>query len=118
VKVIKRFVERNADLFTLSKHVEYFFKAQNFKTTKIQTYEGFIIKVEKSLQEKIYVKVTGEPNNFTVELSTERSSDIFIRLGILTSLFGGGGFFLKGVKSRDMLLRVESDFWRCIEEVL
>jgi len=62
------------------------------------------------------VRIAGDPNDFSVELSTEESSDTLIRLGTLTSLFGGGILFLKGMKSKELLDKVESDFWRFVEE--
>jgi len=118
VKIVKNFFGRHTNFTLLSECIEDFFKSKNFRTSKIQIDEGCVIIAEKSLHEKLYARVVGNSDEFSVELSTQKSSDTFIFLGNLMLLFGGGGLFLRGMKSKELLERVESDFWRCVEEAL
>lgn len=118
MKVVKNYFGRNANLSMLSERVEFFFKLMNFETSKIQIAEGWVIVAKKSVHERLYAKIVGNPDEFLVELSTEKSSDTFTLWGTLTSLFGGGALFLRGMKSKELLEKVESDFWRCVEEAL
>lgn len=118
MKIVKSFSGRHSNFTLLSERIEDFFKSKNFRTSKIQIDEGCVIIAEKSPNEKLYARVVGNSDKFSVELSTQKSSDTFIFLGNLMSLFGGGGLFLRGMKSKELLERVESDFWRCVEEAL
>lgn len=73
-------------------------------------------KSRSNLWDNIEVLVHGEPNDFMVEFGTATDNTrFFTRLGSLTTLFGGGQYLCRGLKSREELERIESDFWNFVD---
>ena len=115
-----RWIKRNVDLKLLSETLESFFKDRGFLTS-VQCSPGqFRIKAipasTHSLCEDIVICIKGEPNDFLVSFEAGRRSRLFVRLGWLTSIFGGGIFLSKGMKSLEELEKIEEAFWRFLSE--
>ena len=60
--------------------------------------------------------VFGNSNDFIVEIVASERTRGSIRLGLLTSAFGGGYLALKGLKAKEALEKLEKEFWIHIEE--
>lgn len=117
MKVVKRFQNRKVDLHFLSERIKYFFESKGLKTSVVKQQDGFLIIARKSFTERVNVKLRGDPDDFLVELATEEGSDTSIFFGGITTIFGGGSFFLRGIRSRELLEKLEGDFFRYVEEI-
>jgi len=72
---------------------------------------------KKPLQEVVVVTVSGKPDDFEVELESAASRDSLM-LGSSTTAFGGGGFFLRELKSKEDFEKLEREFWVFVEELV
>lgn len=118
MKVVKRFQNRNVDLSLLSERIKHFFEFKGLKASIVKQSDGFLILVRKSFSERINVRLRGNSDDLLIELATEEGSDALIMLGGLTTIFGGGSFFLRGIRSKELLEKLEGDFFKYIEEIL
>jgi len=115
---------KNVDLALLVTRIGDFFKVKDFEAVKGQTSTGYQIFAEDSPHFKIdgYINVTveGSPDNFTVnfEQSTGKKKRSHIRSIFLESMFLGGYFILKRLKSEEALFKLEKEFWRHVENVV
>jgi hypothetical protein len=118
VKVVKRVYNCKVDLLPFSERIKRFFKSRGFEASIVKLTNGYLISVRKSFTERLRVRIIGNPGEFLVELSTEEGSDASIMFGGLTTIFGGGGLFLRGIRSRELLEKLESDFFSYVEGIL
>lgn len=116
----KRFVGRKLNLFALTNYLMMFFRREGFEVKKEKVDEGFKIVVEPSYShdtaEPVTAYILGKPDDFTVKFVTGTLSQSLIKWGRLTTLIGGGAFFLKGLKSQDALEKLEKAFWIYVNE--
>jgi len=117
MKVVKRFQNRKVDLHFLSERIKDFFESKGLSVSVVAQQDGFLIIARKSFTERINVKLKGSSSDFTVELATEEGSDASILFGSLTTIFGGGSFFLRGIRSKELLEKFEGEFFRYVEDV-
>lgn len=115
-----RYVDKEIKLELLSEWVEQFFTKKGFTPKKRVTDEMIkIFSKPGSFHEiigLITVHITGNPNDFTIKLFLGSRSDAYVKYGRLTSLFGGGLLFLRGIKSQENERKFEESFWIYIEE--
>jgi hypothetical protein len=117
-----RWIRKNIDLKLLCEILERFFEDKGFLTNmqcSSDEDEYKIIAVPKSvhnLREHVEVIVRGEPNDFLVVFEAGRRSRSFVKLGWLTSSLGGGWLLSRGLKSLEVLQKIEEDFWRFLDE--
>ena len=116
----KKWTQMNVDLGVLSSHVEDFFKDKGLLTRKEQSNREYTVfwapkrgGINTSKVPK--VRISGDPNDFTVEVVASELTNRQIRLGLLTKPVGGGYFLLKGLRLREALEKIESDFWAYLE---
>jgi hypothetical protein len=86
---------KNVDLGMLTERIVPFFYETDFETKVEKTQEGYVIRVVSkipNLRIAINVGITGQPNKFTVEFSSDGKRGFFSRsmiAGYLTMMFGG-----------------------------
>lgn len=117
----KRWRGKNVDLDQLSDCVEDFFKSRISLPRKTGTSDERTISwlprhAGARLKEPVTAKITGKPDDFTIDLKASELTRNSIRIGVLTKPFGGGYFLLKAVKLKEELERLENEFWIFIEE--
>jgi hypothetical protein len=117
----RRWTDQNVDLDSLSDSIEDFFKSKNYLPTKTGTTRERIIswlpgRTGMHIKKPICVRITGEPDDFTVDLEASELMSSSIRTGVLTKPFGGGYFLLKALKLKEWLERLENEFWIYVEE--
>lgn len=114
------FLNKNIDLAKVGKWVENFFEKKGFKPIKEVTPDGYkVISRPPSSYEiigLINVLVTGDSNDFYIKFISGSRSEAYVKFGQLTSLFGGGLLFLRGLKSRENEEKLEKSFWIYIED--
>lgn len=116
----KQWIGKNVNLKLLSECVESFFKNKGFKTKKDASDGKYTIlwtsQRVRSMRGAMMASVFGNSNDFIVEIVASERTRGSIRLGLLTSAFGGGYLALKGLKAKEALEKLEKEFWIHIEE--
>lgn len=116
----RQWVGKNVDLQLLSERVEDFFKDKGFKTEKDESAGKYTIlwapQRVRNMRNAMIARVFGKSNDFVVEIIASERTRGSIRLGMLTSAFGGGYLALRGLKTKEVLERLEREFWSYVEE--
>lgn len=114
----------NVDLALLATRIGDFFKDKDFEAIKGKTPTGYQILAEDSPYFKLlgYASVTieGDPKDFVVRLDLcgrERKHSLLPHFRILT-MFGGGYFLLKELKSDEAWMKLRKEFGEYIEKVV
>ncbi|MEM2105380.1 MAG: hypothetical protein QXV21_02775 [Candidatus Bathyarchaeia archaeon] len=109
---------RNVDLALLSDRVRDFLKKQGFKC-KEKRVDGDYSRKEFSCEflcGRVFVRIFGFSNNFTVELDTPSLSSSAVASGF--TLFGSGAFVLRELQSKEAYDALEKKFWAFIEDAV
>jgi len=115
---------KNIDLELLAARIGDFFKVKNFEAVKGEIPTGHQIFAEGSPHFKIngYVSVTieGKPEDFAVNLEqcTDKKKRDFPHSIFLESMFIGGYFISRRLKSEEAWLKLEKEFWRHVENAV
>lgn len=117
----KRWRGKNVDLDQLSDSIEDFFKSRSLLPRKAETDEERTISWSPGyrgarLKQPVTARITGKPDDFTIDLKASELTKGLIRIGMLTKPFGGGYFLLKAVTLEEELERLENEFWIFMEE--
>jgi len=112
----------SVDLSVLTEKIVEFFSSRDFTVLVDKSEKGFrctiIPKIHHKILDKITVNVCKTAENLTVEFTAENLSHSLVRYGNLLSLFGGGVIFLKGLKSKEELEKLEEDFWWYVDQLI
>lgn len=140
----KRWNGKNVDLDMLSEGIEEFFRDRGFATKRFESEGERIVywapqQTTKEMKEQmtaktigtvfgspqypppdlkgpITVKIVGDSNDFVIELIASELTRSSIRLGMLTKIIGGGYFLLRGLRLREALEKLETEFWVYVED--
>ena len=117
-----QWIGKNVDLALLSGCVENFFKVRGLKTVKEESAGKYEISVgprnARDTRGGIYIRIFGDPNNFVIEFHGSERVRSSIRWGLMTTLFGGGPFLLRGLRLQEALEKIEREFWVYVEETI
>lgn len=115
-----RWTGRNVDLALLIESIEGFLSVRGCKISRKESERRCLVvgrpENTSDVLEDVSVKISGEPNDFTVEFISGGKSRSSILLGFLTSMIGGGNLMLKGVRSQESSDKLEKEFWSYLEE--
>jgi hypothetical protein len=113
-----QWIGKNVNLSVLANYIVEFFEKRKFLISRKSSGKEYLIIVVPrpfhGIVEEIYVHIIGDPENFKVKFDAGFQSDRWIKLGTLTSFFGGGFFTLKGLKSQEALEKLEKEFWEYV----
>ena len=117
----KTWTNRNVDLALLSGAIERFFKDKGYITKKLDSEESARIifnmpRTPKGLKDRMRVDITGNTNDFTVDVVASELTLESIRLGLFTKFIGGGYIALKNIRLKEELEKMENEFWAFTEE--
>jgi len=116
-----RWIGKHVDLLLLSKFTESFFVKKGFKTFRERPSAEFkLLAVSRSNKDGLAVEVSisGCPEDFTVGFAEKGYGQGFTKTGLFTLPFGGGAFFLRGLKVQESFQKLESEFWVYAEETV
>lgn len=119
-----QWIGKNVDLALLSEQIEEFFKRKSFvirRDKRADECRLLAIPPKHSphdLHESISLKILGNPNDFVVEFGGSEQSHSRIMLGFLSTMIGGGGFLLRDLKSKEILEKLEKEFWAYMEHTV
>ncbi|MDH5770480.1 MAG: hypothetical protein OEZ25_04240 [Candidatus Bathyarchaeota archaeon] len=120
----KNWKGKNVDLGLLTSRIGDFFKTKDFQAIKGEIPTGYQILAEDSPHFKIsgYVSaaVEGTPNDFVVkfDLCTKEKKHSLPHSMFLETMFFGGYFLSRRLKSDEAWLKLEKEFWRHVENVV
>lgn len=113
---------KNVDLALLSRCVENFFEVRDLETVKEESGGKYEISaVPRNVRHTrggIYVRIFGDPNNFAIEFHGSERVRSSVRLGLMTTPFGGGPFLLQNLRLQEAFEKIEKEFWVYIEETI
>lgn len=114
-----RWINQNVNLMVLAESFKEFFESEGFNCVIEETENNFKILAVPSrklnILDNIVVFIRGTPNDFTVDFVTGSNTRLYILVGGLTQLFGGGILLSKGLKSQEKLSLIEGKFWEFVE---
>lgn len=119
----RRWANKNVDLALLTTRIGIFFKERDFEAIKGETPTGYNIFAEDSPYFRLdgYVSVTieGEPDDFIVklELCKKGKKRSFIPI-LLTTMFLGGYFLSKRLRSQEDWMDLEKEFWNHLDNIM
>jgi hypothetical protein len=116
----RQWVGKNVDLKLLSECIEDFFKDKGCLTRIDKSAGRYTILWTSqrgfNMRDAMTASVLGNSNDFIVEIVASERTRGSIRLGMLTSAFGGGYLALRGLKAKEVLEKIEKEFWVYTEE--
>jgi len=119
----RRWKNRNVNIDLLVNSLVDFFKEMDFGIVKGKTSTGYAIIASDSsifqINGYVTVEIEGKPEDFTIkfEVHEEESGTRFFS-PLLMTMFGGGYFLSKRLKSREACIRLEREFWNYVERIL
>ena len=116
----RRWVGKDISLRWLYDLVEGFFQNRGFKT-RIKESSGrhmFSALPPKgsAIREAINLEISIGRDGLEINFIAGGKADSSIKLGLLTTLLGGGGMLLRGLRSQESIDRLENDFWVYVNE--
>lgn len=116
----RQWIGKNVDLKLLSECIEDFFEDKGFKTRIDESAGKYTIlwapQRARNMRGAMSASILGDSNDFIVEIVASERTRGSIRLGMLTAAFGGGYLALRGLKAKEVLEKIEKEFWVYIEE--
>ena len=108
--------ERKTNLETLTKQIIQFFDIKKFEDiTALQNDKGYQIIAGNSrtykLRSDLKVDIHKEKDGFTISLNPLKETKRFNFPMTLATMFGGGYFLLKDLKSDEAWVKIEREFW-------
>jgi len=115
--------EREANLETLTRQIVRFFDVKKFEDiTAFQNDDGYQIIAGNSrtykLRSDLKVDIHKEKNGFTISLNTLKETKRFNFPMTLATMFGGGYFLLRDLKSQEAWVKIEREFWNHVHSVI
>ncbi len=123
INMEKKWINRRIDLALFTTSIGNFFKENDFEAIKGDISTGHQILAEGSsrfrLDGYVSVIIEGKPNDFSVklELCKEGKRSSFTPI-LLTTMFLGGYFLTRKLKSEEDWMKLERAFWRHVDNVL
>jgi len=117
----KTWSNQNVNLDALTKQIIRFFESKKFDDIiASETETGYKIIAGNSphykMQNDTSVTIDGKPDNFSINLESYKEEKMKFPI-MLTTMFGGGYFFLKNLKSEESRYKFEKDFWQNINSI-
>ncbi|MEM2102506.1 MAG: hypothetical protein QXM22_03220 [Candidatus Bathyarchaeia archaeon] len=118
----KQWQNLNVNLKLLAQTIQNIYVKKRGLKTKTQTTKNkWQIKIaltDPRTPGTMNIYINGTPNNFTIETKATEIEEDTMKIGLATSLFGGGYILYSSVKTREELEKLETEFWTTIEETI
>lgn len=117
----KQWKNLNVDLDRLAWTIENYYSHRNVKVKETVLKDGYSIRViltELRVPGVMSIALRGKPDDFTIETKSTEYEDDAVKVGLMTTIFGGGSLVLGNIKSREELEKLEREFWAKIEEMI
>ena len=119
-KMRRRWVGKDFSIGRLQDLVEDFFQSRGFNTRMEESSRRCMFSAlppkGSVIRETINIEISIGPDSLEIDFIAGRKTNSSIKLGMLTTLLGGGGILLRGLRSQEAVDRLENDFWRYLNE--
>jgi len=100
-----------------------YLEGEDFDVTVYREERGYTIIANNSskyeIEGDITIQIQGEPNQFSIKIEEKREQSWGDRIPpLLTTMFGGGYFLLKRLKSNERFIEFTKKFWQNINKIL
>jgi len=120
--VQKNWINQSINLETLTEKVVKFLEKEKFDLTVFKEEKGYSIIANNSskhkIDEDITIQIYGDPNNLTIKIEEGDRNGRFAFSPLLATMFGGGYFLLKKLKSNEEYIKFTKYFWQNINRIL
>ena len=116
-----QWIGKNVDLALLSERIEDFFTRKGFEIRRDKRADGYGVvailprRSPRDLPRSVPLRILGNSNDFVVEFAGAEQAHSRMLRGSLSALIGGGGLFLRDLKSKEVLEKLEREFWAYME---
>jgi hypothetical protein len=121
---LQKFWNTNIDLESLTNRILEYLVEKDFEIVKVRTQDGYQILASNSpffeMAGYVNIFIKGANNGCTVAVEpsySENISKVSSSLMLIT-LFGGGYFLLRKLKSREAWIIFEKEFWKYIDKAI
>ena len=117
----KRWQNLVVDLQRLSQVIKNYYLGRNFKVKEAVLENGYSLNVlltELRAPGVMSIIIRGRADDFTIETRATEREDNAIKIGLMTSILGGGSLVLRSIKIREQIEKMEREFWGMIEETI
>jgi hypothetical protein len=117
----KQWKNHNVSLQRLKQMIETYYSGRNLKVKETALKDGYSISVvlaKLRVPSAMKIIIRGTPNDFTVETESTEYEDNVVKVGLITTIFGGGSLVLANIKKREELEKLEREFWGAVEEMV
>ena len=117
----KQWKNLNVSLRQLALTIEEHYSRRNLKIKETALRDGYSIRVilaQLRMPGVMNIIIRGTPDDFMIETRATEDEDRAIKVGLMTTIFGGGSLVLGNIKKREELEKQEREFWGTIEETI
>jgi hypothetical protein len=117
----KRWQNLGVNLQRLAQTVGNYYLRRNLKLKETALEDGYSIRViqtELRASGAMSIIIRGKPDDFTIETRATEDEDRAVKIGLMTSIFGGGSLVLRNMRVREQMEKMEREFWSTIEETV
>jgi len=119
--VEKRWQNHGVNLQRLAQSVENYYSRRKIKVKETVLEDGYSIRVVPTglrTAGVMCITIRGTPDDFTIETRATEDEDRAVKVGLMTTIFGGGIMVLRNTKTREQMEKMEREFWSAIEETI
>jgi len=105
----------------LAQTVKNYYLRRNLKVKETVLEDGYSIRIIPTrlpTSGVMSVIIRGTPDDFVIETRATEDEDRAVKVGLMTSIFGGGSLVLRNIKAREQMEKMEREFWSTIEEMV
>ncbi|MEM3875049.1 MAG: hypothetical protein QXU45_07960 [Candidatus Bathyarchaeia archaeon] len=118
----KSWTSQNISIQTLTEEITKFLEREDFDLTVYQEEEGYLIIATNSpkygIEGDIAIQIHGNPNNFSIRIENKKERSEYKIPPLLATMFGGGYFLLKRLKTEEKYIEFTREFWRNVNKIL
>jgi hypothetical protein len=119
----KNWTNQNIDLNTLTDGITKFLEDEDFSLAVLKEEKGYVIFTDESPRHKIggglCIYIFGNPNDFSIKIEREKFEGGKISFPpLLASMFGGGYFLLKHLRSDEEFVNFTKSFWKNVNQII
>lgn len=117
----KRWQNHGVNLQRLAQSVENYYSRRKIKVKETVLEDGYSIRVVPTglrTAGVMCITIRGTPDDFTIETRATEDEDRAVKVGLMTTIFGGGIMVLRNTKTREQMEKMEREFWSAIEETI
>jgi len=116
----KRWQNHGVSLQQLAQTIKNYYLRRNFKVreTILENEYSMEIILAGQVSSVMGINILGTPDDFKIETKVAKEEDRAVKVGLMTSIFGGGSLILRNIKVREQMEKMENEFWGTIEETI